>query len=246
VTPAAGQKARLRAWGLGTLAGLLGILAAVVLYNSVLMPRFVRTGAGVRVPDVRRLEVDQAESRLAASGLSARIASRRHSSDVEAGCVLAQDPAGGIPAKRGRQISLVVSLGKGGVRVPDLRGQGSRAAEMRLRDGGLELGRTVRAPSPERAGTIIATSPGASAEVEPGARVDWLVSDGLRPQPLVMPRVSGLPAAQVLEWFESLDLSVTVRRTFEHSGRPGIVARQQPEAGGRLDRSMEVVLYVSR
>ena len=235
-----------RGQALGALAAALGIVLAVVAYNNVIMPRFVRTGSIVRVPEVRRLAVPDAEKKLTSAGLAARVASRQHSAEIEAGKVIGQNPDAGERAKRGRQVSLIVSLGRGASRVPDVRGQTVRGADIRLRESGFSLGRTLHAPSTERSGSIVATSPPPEAEAEPGARIDALISDGRGAQPLVMPSVEGLPAAQVLEWFDSLNLAVTVRRSFEETGRPGLVVRQEPEAGRRLDTWSEIALYVSR
>lgn len=240
------KSSRRRGRWIAPLAGVFGALLAVVAYNEVIMPRFVRTGAIVRVPEVQRMGRVQAEKRLAEAGLTSRVSSRRHSPEVEEGRVVLQDPAAGEPAKRGRQVSLVVSLGRGATLVPDVRGQSLRSAEIRFREGGFALGRTLHAPSNERVGTILSTTPPPGAQAEPGAAIDCLVSEGRRPQPLVMPLVEGLPAGQVLDWLESHDLAVTVRRSFEESGRPGLIVRQEPRAGQRLDPRSEIALYVSR
>ena len=235
-----------RAKWIAILAAALGAIVAIALYNSVIMPRFVRTGSLVRVPAVEKMALADAEHRLSGSGLTARVSSRRHSSDVEEGKVIGQEPSAGETAKRGRQVSLVVSLGRGAVLVPDVRGLTVRSAEIRFRENGFTLGQTLQAPSGERIGTILSTSPPPGASADPGSAIDCLVSEGRRPQPLVMPLVEGLPAAQVLDWFESHDLSVSVRRSFEETGRPGLIVRQEPEAGQRLDPWSEISLYVSR
>jgi beta-lactam-binding protein with PASTA domain len=230
----------------GLLTAALGAFVAVVLFNAVIMPRFVRRGAVVRVPPVERMALPQAEGRLAQAGLTSRVSSRRASPDVEEGFVIVQEPAAGRLAKHGRQVSLIVSQGKGATLVPDVRGQSIRTAEIRFVEGGFRLGRTIRAPSDERVGTILATTPPAGGEADPGAAIDCLVSEGRRPEPLVMPLVEGLPAGQVLDWFESHDLAVVVKRSFEDSGRPGLIVRQEPRAGQRLDPWEEIALYVSR
>ena len=234
-----------RRW-LTAIAAVFGAFLAIVLYNDIIMPRFVRTGAVVRVPEVAGMALEQGEERLAESGLTSRVSSRRHSAEIEEGRIVMQDPSPGEPAKRGRQVSLVVSLGRGASLVPDVRGLSVRSAEIKFREGGFTLGRTLHAPSDERVGTILSTTPPPGAEAEPGAAIDLLVSEGRRPQPLVMPLVEGLPAAQVLDWFESHDLPVTVRRSFEETGHPGVIIRQEPQAGQRLDPWSEIVLYASR
>ena len=99
-------------------------------------------------------------------------------SEEEPGNVVAQDPAPGDRARLGSEVRINVSQGTGRVTVPDVVGRTAAEAGSILRRAGLATPRVVSAPSSEPAGTVIAQSPVAGAEVRKGEAIRINVSDG--------------------------------------------------------------------
>lgn len=170
----------------------LGFLAAVLLFNLVIMPRFVRHGNEIEVPDLVGRPIAEAGARLAQAGLAVRDTLERPSATVRASYVLDQEPSGGSRIKPGRSVLLVVSRGMGERTVPDVAGQSKRYASLSLSQEGYELGDVVRVPSSTvPRDIVVASDPGAGETLSPGARVSLLVSNGPEREVWVMPELAG-------------------------------------------------------
>ncbi|HEY6050545.1 MAG TPA: PASTA domain-containing protein, partial [Thermoanaerobaculia bacterium] len=120
-------------------------------------------------------------------------------------------PAGGI-VKRGRRISVIVSLGAQGTSVPVLEGVTARQAEIMLEGSGLKLGRSARAYSDQVSkDLVIATDPPGETMVEQETAVDLLVS--LRPVPrsFVLPDLDGRDAASAARSLRDEGFAVSLR-----------------------------------
>jgi eukaryotic-like serine/threonine-protein kinase len=119
---------------------LLALLIALTwLMDSIIMPRYTRSGVGEPLPDVQNLSLLDAEKQLADLQLQPVVDNRR-SSLLPAGIVIYQTPQPGIEVKPGRRIHLTVSLGRASLIVPQLIGRSSRQAEVALHDAGLPDG----------------------------------------------------------------------------------------------------------
>ena len=103
----------------GTLAlSAIALLVGYLVVNLVLMPSLTRQGAEVRVPEVIGLSEREAERLLAGEDLRLSKISEQWSPDVPRGFITTQDPPAGGVVKRGRRISVIVSLGAQGTSVP--------------------------------------------------------------------------------------------------------------------------------
>jgi beta-lactam-binding protein with PASTA domain len=225
---------------------LLSGIALVVGYlimNFVLMPSFTRQGAEVRVPDVTGLSETEAERALASLDLKLSKISEQWSPDVPRGFISAQDPVGGGVVKRGRRISVIVSLGAQGTSVPAIEGMNERQAAILLEGGGLKLGRTAHAYSDDVSrDMVIASDPPGETVVEQETAVDLLVSLGPLPRSYVVPDLTGRDATAASRALRDEGFYVSLR---EGGGlqRNGLVAGQQPPPGSRLAQRDSVVLY---
>lgn len=122
-------------------------------------------GAAARVPDVRGLPADAAQTAAASAGYRTRITLQ--SGAGLAGTVLDQQPTPGDIAGKGTAIDLRVSTGAPQVKVPDVRGMPVDEARLVLKETGLEPGDVTYRRSPGREpNRVISTNP------KPGATVD--------------------------------------------------------------------------
>lgn len=78
--------------------------------------------AEIRVPELKRLGVNEARSRLAALKLDLQVVSKEFSEDIPAEQIMRTSPASGEKVYEGRSVQAVVSSGSRFVEVPDLRG----------------------------------------------------------------------------------------------------------------------------
>ncbi len=176
----------------GALPVFLALVAAVLVFNYLVMPRFVRHGEEVEVPDVTGRSLAEAENLLASAGLSVRDTTGRVNPIVPRGVVMEQDPRGDTPIKPDRDIGLVVSLGKREEQMPAISGQTLRFARLSLGQDGYQLGDVLRIPSRNvPRNFVVASDPPASTATVSGERVNLLVSDGPPARVWEMPDLRG-------------------------------------------------------
>jgi serine/threonine-protein kinase len=170
----------------------LALVVTVVLFNAVIMPRFVRHGREVEVPEVTKVSLAEARQKLAAAGLAVRDTVLRSSPNVGSGMVLDQTPRAHMEVKPDRGIALVVSQGVAERRVPRTAGQSLRSARLTLGNAGYERGDVIYVPSASVARNfVVASDPPAGDRAMPGDKVHLLVSSGPKRPEWVMPDLAG-------------------------------------------------------
>jgi serine/threonine-protein kinase len=163
---------------------------------------------------------------------------------VPRGFITAQEPSAGGVVKRGRRISVVVSLGAQGTTVPLLDGVTARQAEIQLEGAGLKIGRTARAYS-DQVGKdlVIASDPPGETVVEQETAVDLLVSMGPTPRSFVLPRLTGRDAVSSARGLRDQGFYVALRESDRPGERSGAVVTQEPPAGRRVAPRDSIVLF---
>ena len=239
-----------RAWiaGLRALAttGLVAIAAFFVglwLFSAVVMPRWVHRGTETRVPDLSNLNQRQAERVLDPIGLRLSVRGEQFDPQVPKGFVLWQDPPANDIVRRGRSISVLLSLGEDFASVPALYGESKRGAGLLLSRSGLELGDVVESFSDEVGqGLVVATEPSAQAVVPKNSSVSILVSRGAPGETYLMPDLLGRDVKPVRDDLEALGFSVQV---VGEVGRLASIVEQVPLPGSRIRRGQTLVLKVA-
>ncbi|MBX3117802.1 MAG: PASTA domain-containing protein [Fimbriimonadaceae bacterium] len=132
----------------------------------------------VKVPDIRRLTVTEAESRLKQLDLKMRIMRRETSEEFATNTVIEMDPPPSNDSYVGSVIGVVVSDGSRFVEVPDLRGLSVDKAKITLQEIGLvgdDRVDEVRDRQLEP-GLVVSHVPESRKRVERGTKVRFRVS----------------------------------------------------------------------
>ena len=207
---------------------LLAIAAGIIF----MLPEWLYVEE-VRVPDFTGKTLEEAE--ILADKAHVRLDSpdKRYDETVPANRVISQRPAAYERVKMNSKVTLVVSLGKEIVEMPDLLGLSLREAMLELERLELLPGAQSRDYSNEvEVNKVASQSPPAGAQVEKGTIVEIVVSDGPEPQLVTVQDFRGMDIAQA-ESLLTVSGLVKGRVTEEarEGAQPGIIFSQQPESG---------------
>ncbi|HEV2114571.1 MAG TPA: PASTA domain-containing protein, partial [Terriglobales bacterium] len=172
------------------------ILLMVAMVSAITTMRLAIHGREVAVPNFVGLMPAEAQRLASQSGLTFSVERRFYSSQVPFGRVMSQVPDAGMLVRRGWQVRAAESLGSQRAAIPDVVGQSGRAAEINIRERGLEMGAQAQARVPGvTPGMVIAQDPPANAQEISAPRVSVLVAAPPAAPAFVMPNFVGQPLA---------------------------------------------------
>jgi beta-lactam-binding protein with PASTA domain len=222
--------------GLAVIAFATGLL----VFNGLVMPRFIHGEAEVHVPDLTNLTFDQAEKLVSPLRLQISRAGERFDPAVPTGFILSQDPAEGTPVRGRHRIMVVVSLGEEFSSVPVLFGESQRGARLLLERAGLRVGGISHAPSDEVGdGLVVSSDPSGETVLPRGSTVSLLLSIGAGREEYVMPDLLGREISAVRRQLEAVGFRVSLPPATPVSGA---IVFQDPPAGSRITRDAPVTL----
>jgi serine/threonine-protein kinase len=225
---------------------VFGLVVSLGL-SALLTMRAILTSQEVAVPSLLGRPVVDASLVLSQIQLQLKVEGRRYDAQVPAGRIVAQEPEGGTTLKTRRNVRVWLSLGAQRLTVPAVEGQSVRSARLAFEQARLPVEHVVEVDHPAPEGTVIAQRPpaGETDSVEGG--VALLVSRGSAGFDYVMPDLIGRNAADVIEALRRAGLKVADVRYRGYAGvAPGIVLRQVPAAGQRVNARLPVSLDVSK
>lgn len=153
----------------------------------------------------------------------------------------------GSKVKEGFTIQVIVNEGVDLVRVPGLINRTLEEADALLREAGLEVGTTNYLPSdttPEN--MIMRQEPEAFTNLEPGSKVNIVISQGEEIKPVIMPKVTGMNIIDAKNTLLGLDLIPgDVKEQPSSEFEKDLVMWQEYEPGVELENKTVVDLYVS-
>ena len=185
-----------------------------------------------KVPDVRGLSHEVAESRLAAFGLKVDPKYEAPDRAEDEGLVMRTRPAPGQDLPASGMVEIVIGLDKG--RLVPLRayvGEVGEDAEAALRAAGFQVVTLYEdSADPGQAGRVLSQSPAAGASLPRGTRVQLRV--GREPEVVEIPSLLGRTAAEAEEALRRLGSRCGVRDRGGRGSLPGRT-RAGPRAGRR-------------
>jgi serine/threonine-protein kinase len=213
----------------------IALLVATNLLNS--------SSASLNTPSLVGESYADAQSTLAAQGLTLGKVSQEYTGKNDKGQVIAQNPPAGILVKKGSSVSLVVSAGIQFVTVPTgLVGLQQDQAETAITAQGLKVGDVVSKNSRLPAGQVLSTNPAAGASVPVGTKVMLTVSNARTKVPDVTNQTPDL-ATQILQQ-DGFTNIVQKRAAVYTKKQDGLVVSQTPPAGSFADPTTTITIYI--
>ncbi|MEA2139145.1 MAG: eukaryotic-like serine/threonine-protein kinase [Solirubrobacteraceae bacterium] len=213
--------------------GALVVVALVVVIVMLVVPK------DVPVPSVVGASVSAASQRLRSDGF--KVAYVRDTSDKPRNEVTGQDPQGGTAADEGSTVTLNISDGPPLQKVPDVVGDGRRAARKELTEAGFDVDEQ-RVPSDGvPLDHVISQTPTGSALR--GTSVELEVSGG--PEQVPVPQVVGKSDDDARTALESAGFRVTVSKKEDAKKDPGTVLDQTPGPGTQAAHGSVVTLTIA-
>ncbi|MDX6286726.1 MAG: eukaryotic-like serine/threonine-protein kinase [Frankiales bacterium] len=219
------------------IALLVGVSAGLGYYFAI--------GRYTHVPGVVSLTPQAATTKLHDAGLKVRTGAPVFSKTVAVGLIGSTDPGSGHRIGKNGTVTLHLSKGPEVYAVPQLANKKLADAEKALKANNLVLGNTNRDYSDTvKEGYVISTTPPAGQKLEPGSKVDLLVSKG--PAPVSIPNVVGKNITDAQSQLVAVGLKVTPKNVFSDTVPKDVVVAQDPVEGSPGHRGDTVTLSVSQ
>ena len=204
------------------LIALIGV-AGIRLYRTMFVT--------ARMPDLTGLDEATAQRMVSNAGLT--LETEYAYSDQAEGYIFDQSPDANTEVRRGGTVTATISKGNGLLLVPRLAGMTQADAENVLIAQGLSLGYVEIVPSEKLRGVVLAQSPEAGTNAEPGAAVSLTVSGGR----VVVPELVGQREEEAVERMASVGLTCgeISYETVETARQDGVVLAQS------IDKFTEVL-----
>lgn len=225
----------------------LVVVGVWYLFNVITdQPDETTTTTGVRtlvVPDVTERPRDEALQMLQEAGFNFA-PPLEEPSDEAIGTVIRTEPEAGQEWDEGEFVTIVISSGPVRIQVPNVVGSTQERAV-----GSLEgLGFGVDPPRTTRhdtvgAGLVVSQNPPAGTSAPRGSPVELVVSAG--PEPIQMPRVTGLTRDRAEGRLEGLGLEVETSTRLDDAVEEGLVTSQSPAPGADINPGWTVQIVVS-
>ncbi|HLH07266.1 MAG TPA: PASTA domain-containing protein [Terriglobales bacterium] len=188
------------------------ILIAVALISALTAMRVAIHGGEVNVPNLSKLIPAEAERISINSGLLTVVDGQFYSATIPEGHVVSQSPAAGTRVRRGYCIHLAESLGPQRTTIPDVVGQSSRAADLNLRERGLDVGTVAVAHLPNvPEDQVAAQSPPGNSTSAESPTISLLVGAEPEKPAYVMPNMVGRNVDDATALIDHVGLKVEVR-----------------------------------
>jgi serine/threonine-protein kinase len=198
----------------------------------------------VQVPDVHRMQKDEAIAALQNAGFKTR-EDEKPDSATPVGHVINTDPAGGTSVGAGEEITINVSTGPEQREIPDVRELTPQQAREKLKEAGFENVREAPSPSPpEKKGTVLQTNPQANQTTAITNVITIIVGSG--PDSKVVPDCVGLTVDDCRTILNQSDFQNTLPVQVDSSRPAGQVVGTNPAAGQNVPVDTLIQIQVSK
>jgi len=223
-------------WWQKILVVFAAFILLILLFDFVIMPLYTRHGSEYELPDVTEKTADEAREILDDDGFVPIVQDSAYDSFYPPGTVIRQNPMPYATVKKGRRVYLVVSSGERPIYMPNLIKESLTNAELRLREAGLALNKTLWEYSddiPYR-GVVIKQSVPPGDLVVSSQKINLTVSLGPPPSSLEVPRLVGKSLEAALEELGALGIplnQVVIKSRYQPKLVPQTIISQSVNEG---------------
>lgn len=227
---------------------LIFFVALIAVSTDWVLGALVHTRKEVQVPDITQKPVTSALNALASVNLALKQAGVEYADGVPPGSVLRQIPAAGTTVREGRIIRVWISQGDEIVFVPKVEGLDLRAAQVAIRQAGLQVDHVDHAYSlTVDKGLIITQSPAADSMLTRGEKMVLTISNGQPPASVVLvPDFRNKKLATATLWASTQNINLIVKEDEQSPFPYGTIASQTPAANSEVAPNSNLEIVVSR
>ncbi|MQA92184.1 MAG: PASTA domain-containing protein [Gemmatimonas sp.] len=197
----------------------------------------------VLVPDVREMQVEDAEGAMTSLGLEVEVGDSFPNPNVPGGAVLAQTPLPGEEVSPGAAVRLIISTGRPRPVVPDIDAMPISLATRALETAGFEV-LVEQDSTPGDSGRVVGVDPPPGTSIPLPATVRLRVGGGY--EIVEMPTLIGMPERTAREMLTEIGLAPGgVAYEDGEFGQAGKVVGQVPEPGDSVATGTSVDLRVN-
>lgn len=223
------------------------LIIAIIIFNSVIMPLYVKHSRLTKVPNIVGMNYNDAKKILNEFGLDVKQGDVRYDESKSVGLVLEQNPNADEQVKVGRRIYLVVCGGEQLIEVPKLSGRSLRDAKYTLEQRGLQVGDIVKKYSnlyPEDVIISQVIQPG--SRVKKSTKIDVIVSLGPQLGNILVPDVTGKTLKEAMKIIDERKLQVG-KINYQPSEQPsGKILDQYPKKDKYVNEKSTIDLFVAK
>lgn len=223
------------------------IVVTLVLFNSLIMPWYVKHSDLAKVPNVTGMNFLDAKKIIEEAGLEIKQGDVKYDESKPLGQILDQNPPFEQTVKQGRRVYVTVCGGEQLVEVPALTGRSIRDAKFALEQRSLNLGETVKKFSSDYPEDVVISQviqPG--SKVKKTTKVDLIVSNGPLLGDIIIPDLVGknLEEAKKIINEKKLKLGKVTYQASDNT--PGQVVDQYPKKDKSAKQNTDVDLFVAK
>ena len=231
-------------------AAVIFVFFTLLIFVSIdwVLGALVHTRQEVQVPDITQKPVTTALESLATVNLALKQAGVEFAEGVPPGSVLRQIPSAGSTVREGRVIRVWISQGDEMVFVPSVEGLDLRAAQLAIRQAGLQVEKVENAFSlTVEKGLIISQKPKADSMLTRGDKVVLTLSNGQPPASVILvPDFRNKKLAEATLWASTQNMNLTVKEDPKSPFPYGTIATQYPSADSQVAPGSALEITVSR
>lgn len=223
-------------------------VALILVSIDWVLGALVHTRKEVKVPDITQKPVTAALNALAGANLALKQAGVEFAEGVPPGSVLRQIPSAGSTVREGRVVRVWISQGDEMVFVPAVEGLELRAAQLAIRQAGLQVDKVENAFSlTVDKGLIISQKPKADSMLTRGEKVSLTLSNGQPPASVILvPDFRNKKLAEATLWASQQNINLTVKEDAKSPFPYGTIASQTPGADSEVAPNAALEVVVSR
>ena len=223
------------------------IIVSVFLFDSLLMPLYVRHGQGSYMVNVEGKQLEYALDILSSEGHRGLVSDTLFSSAFNPGIVIDQYPSTNMKVKEGRTVRLTIANAERSVMVPDLIGRSERSAELDISQVGLEIDTVYKEYNSDvPAGNVTWQYPKGGDMLSRGMGIHLTISLGVPPNFFQAPNIFGLSKKKAIVEIEKSGFSLgKVYYRQNEDLIPYTVLDQSLKPGTVLEKSAVIDLTIS-
>lgn len=236
---------------IGAIAGVAVLFYLVFFF--LFLPFYTNHGEETEVPEVAKLQLEDAIAALEEAGLEYEVADSLYLVNIDPLAVISQDPLGKSKVKPGRKVYLTVNkVVAPMVKFPDITGVSQYQAKLKIEGAGLQMGQLTYVPHEYRNLVLGAAFKGKKLqegeELRKGSKIDLVVGEGKGNQKVEIPSLVGKPYEVAIGTLQRMGLNMGLIRFDEASSKPaGTIIQQHPDyaEGDSVHLGVEIDLWVA-